>query len=82
MKELENTIIAFSDWLDENADGYVMIVTKNGQSMAVAKGKHDELTKTVVNGMLQDPALKKLFMDAAGDILLREATDKFLGFKK
>lgn len=64
MEELENTIIAFSDWLDENTDGYVMIVTKNEQSMAVAKGKHDELVKALASGMLKDANLKKFIIDA------------------
>lgn len=67
MKEIENTILAMTEWLEENTDGCFMIVTKGDDSMCAVKCKDDKLLlRSLVSGMVKEPVLKALMSQALG----------------
>ena len=70
MKEIENTVLAMTDWLDENTDGYLALITKNSESMCVVKSKDEKkLLESLVSGMVCEPALKNLLEKALGIVM-------------
>ena len=44
MKEIENTVLAMTEWLDENTDGYLVLITKDSQTMCIVKSKKEKNT--------------------------------------
>ena len=67
MKEIENTILAMTEWLEENTDGCFMIVTKGDDSMCAVNCKDPKLLlKSLVSGMVKVPELKELMSRALG----------------
>lgn len=67
MKEIENTVLAMTEWLEENTDGCFMIVTKGDDSMCAVKCKDSKLLlKSLVSGMVKVPELKELMSRALG----------------
>jgi|GEM_PF-4458808 len=67
MKEIENTVLAMTEWLEENTDGCFMIVTKGDDSMCAVKCKDPKLLlKSLVSGMVKVPELKELMSRALG----------------
>lgn len=70
--EIKSTVVAFSDWLDINSDGYIMIITRGEDSILAAKGDRDELCKSLVSGMIQDKRVKLLIQEAARIVMAQE----------
>lgn len=70
--EIKSTIVAFSDWLDINSDGYIMIITRGEDSILAAKGEHDKLCQSLVSGMIQDKRVKLLILEAAKIVMAKE----------
>ena len=66
MKEIENTILAMCDWLDENTDGYLTIATRNGKSICVLSDKTEKLIVSLATAMEEVPALKQVITEAGG----------------
>lgn len=78
MKEIENTILAMTEWLDEHTDGYLTIVTKGDQSMCVVKSKDEKLLlSSLVSGMVHEPVLKELIVQAL-DIVMKLDINKIV----
>lgn len=73
VEEIKSTVIAFSDWLDLNSDGYLMIITKGEDSMLAAKGKHNQLVDALASGMIQDKRVKLLIQEAARIVMAQES---------
>lgn len=77
MKEIENTVLAMTEWLDENTDGYMALVTKGGESMCVVKSKDEKLLlQSLVTGMANEPVLKGLVARALGIVMAMELNKK------
>ena len=67
MKEIENTVLAMTEWLEENTDGCFMIVTKGDESMCAVKCKDNKLLlRSLVSGMVKEPVLRTLMSQALG----------------
>lgn len=73
--EIKSTVVAFSDWLDINSDCYIMLITRGEDSILAAKGKHDELCKSLVSGMMGDERVESLIMEAAKTIMGKKLFD-------
>lgn len=83
MKELENTILAMAEWLDEHTDGYLSIVTKGGESMCVVKSRDEKLLlESLVSGMVNEPILKGLMARALGIVMALDIENKSKQDKK
>ena len=83
MKELENTILAMTEWLDEHTDGYLSIVTKDGESMCVVKSRDEKLLlESLVSGMVNEPILKGLMSRALGIVMALDIENKSKQGKK
>ena len=79
MKELENTILAMTEWLDEHTDGYLMIITKGEDSMLAAKGKHDQMVNALASGMMEDDRIKAVVLDAVKIVMAKTFKDRLMG---
>lgn len=83
MKELENTILAMAEWLDEHTDGYLSIVTKGGELMCVVKSRDKKLLlESLVSGMVNEPILKGLMARALGIVMALDIENKSKQDKK
>lgn len=77
--EIKSTVAAFSDWLDLNSDGYLMIITKGEDSILAAKGKHDQMVNTLASGMMEDDRIKAVILDAVKIVMAKTFKDRLMG---
>ena len=77
MKEIENTVLAMTEWLDENTDGYLVLITKDSQTMCIVKSKKEKnLLESLVSGIIKEPALKSLLRKALSIAMTLELETK------
>lgn len=79
VEEIKSTVIAFSDWLDLNSDGYLMIITKGEDSMLAAKGKHNQMVNAFASGMMEDDRIKAVILDAVKIVMAKTFKDRLMG---
>ena len=65
IEDLKNTVSDFSDWLDHNSDGYIMLVNKDDKAILVVNGSSDNLVKALACGMMRDERLQDIILKVA-----------------
>ena len=65
-KDFDNTVLAMSEWLDERMDGYLMLLTKDGQSGMIMNGEADDVTEALASGMVDHEELRAIVLRAVG----------------
>lgn len=65
-KDFDNTVLAMSEWLDERMDGYLMLLTKDGQSGMIMNGESDDVTEALASGMVDHEELRAIVLRAVG----------------
>lgn len=65
-KDFDNTVLAMSEWLDERMDGYLMLLTKDGQSGMIMNGDDDDVTEALASGMVDHEELRAIVLRAVG----------------
>lgn len=65
IEDLKSTVSAFTDWLKLNSDDYMMVVSIGGGSILAANGRHDNIVKALVSGMMQYENLRDVILEAA-----------------
>jgi len=61
----ENTILAFTEWVDKQGDKYLLLVGEEDNSiMALKSGERDEVANYLANGMIQHEELKDIIAKA------------------
>lgn len=63
-KDFDNTVLAMSEWLDERMDGYLMLLTKDGQSGMIMNGNDDNVVEALASGMEDHPELRDIVLRA------------------
>ena len=69
-KDFDNTVLAMSEWLDERMDGYLMLLTKDGQSGMIMNGESDDVTEALASGMVDHEKLRAIVLRAVGMAML------------
>ena len=72
----QNTMLAFSEWMDENTDGYIITYTNRGESGLVAHGDDEELATSLAAGMLKNPELRRVILKAVGKAFSKNNTEQ------
>lgn len=62
----DNTVLAMSEWLDERMDGYLMLLTKDGQSGMIMNGEADDVIDALASGMVDHEELRSIVLKAMG----------------
>lgn len=79
MKDYENTIKAFTDWLDQECKDYFILVRDidgEGTNLCGANGDMKQLSVTLSSGMLDHPPLEQLFSNAVMMMVMKKYADK------
>ena len=76
IEDLKSTVSAFTDWLDLNSDGYMMLVSKGDGSIVAANGNVGNIVKALVCGMMQDENLQNIILEAGRMIAVKRLVDK------
>ena len=63
-KKNENILLAFTEWLDKEVDGYVIFATRDGNSTLVANGDEEELIKSIAMGLARHAAVREIVFNA------------------
>lgn len=63
-KDFDNTVLAMSEWLDERMDGYLLLLTKDGQSGMIMNGNDDNVVEALASGMEDHPELRDIVLSA------------------
>ena len=63
-KDFDNTVLAMSEWLDERMDGYLMLLTKDGQSGMIMNGDSEDVEEALASGMVDHPELREIVLTA------------------
>lgn len=66
----DNTVLAMSEWLDERMDGYLMLLTKDGQSGMIMNGDPDDIVESLASGMVDHKELRAIVLKAVGMAML------------
>ena len=69
-KDFDNTVLAMSEWLDERMDGYLMLLTKDGQSGMIMNGDSDDIVESLASGMVEHKELRAIVLKAVGMAML------------
>lgn len=69
-KDFDNTVLAMSEWLDERMDGYLMLLTKDGQSGMIMNGDSDDIVESLASGMVDHKELRAIVLKAVGMAML------------
>lgn len=65
-KDFDNTVLAMSEWLDVRMDGYMMVLTKDGQSGMIMNGDDEDVIESLACGMVDHPELRAIILKAVG----------------
>ncbi len=71
-----NTILAFTEWLDEKGYSYLMFLAKDGGGGVVSNGDSEEIAKAIVCTLLEHPPLMDLIVDAMNIVLGNDDDDE------
>ena len=67
MKEdFNNTVMAMSEWLDGRMDGYLLLLTKDGQSGMIMNGETEDIVEALASGMVDHDELRAIILKALG----------------
>ena len=64
-----DTILAFTEWLDEKGYSYLMFLAKDGGGGVVSNGDSEEIAKSIVCTMLEHPPLIDIIANALSIVL-------------
>ena len=70
-----DTILAFTEWLDEKGYSYLMFLAKDGGGGVVSNGDSEEIAKAIVCTLLEHPPLMEIVANAL-DIVLGNDEDE------
>lgn len=65
-KEIKNTVLAMSEWMDERMDAYLMFLSKDGQSGMIMNGDSDEVVEALASGIVEHKELRAMVLKAVG----------------
>jgi hypothetical protein len=65
-KDFDNTVLAMSEWLDERMDGYLLLLTKDGQSGMIMNGDDEDVAEALASGMVDYEELRAIVLRAVG----------------
>lgn len=64
-----DTILAFTEWLDEKGYSYLMFLAKDGGGGVVSNGDSEEIAKSIVCTLLEHPPLIDILANALSIVL-------------
>lgn len=64
-----DTILAFTEWLDEKGYSYLMFLAKDGGGGVVSNGDSEEIAKSIVCTLLEHPPLMEIIANALNIVL-------------
>ena len=68
-KKKENTLLAFTEWLDKETDAYMVLATKEGKTTLIMSGDSDELSSSLTTGVVKYPEVASIVFDTANQVL-------------
>lgn len=68
-KKKENTLLAFTEWLDKETDAYMVLATKEGKTTLIISGDSDELSSSLTTGVVKYPEVASIVFDTANQVL-------------
>lgn len=71
-----DTILAFTEWLDEKGYSYLMFLAKDGGGGVVSNGDSEEIAKSIVCTLLEHPPLMDIIVDAMNIVLGNDEDDE------
>lgn len=64
-----DTILAFTEWLDEKGYSYLLFLAKDGGGGVVSNGDSEEIAKAIVCTLLEHPPLIDIIANALSIVL-------------
>lgn len=64
-----DTILAFTEWLDEKGYSYLLFLAKDGGGGVVSNGDSEEIAKSIVCTLLEHPPLIDILANALSIVL-------------
>lgn len=64
-----DTILAFTEWLDEKGYSYLLFLAKDGGGGVVSNGDSEEIAKSIVCTLLEHPPLMDIIANALSIVL-------------
>lgn len=64
-----DTILAFTEWLDEKGYSYLLFLAKDGGGGVVSNGDSEEIAKSIVCTLLEHPPLIDIIANALSIVL-------------
>ena len=71
-----DTILAFTEWLDEKGYSYLMFLAKDGGGGVVSNGESEEIAKAIVCTLLEHPPLMDIIVNAMNIVLGNDEDDE------
>lgn len=71
-----DTILAFTEWLDEKGYSYLMFLAKDGGGGVVSNGDNEEIAKAIVCTLLEHPPLMDIIVNAMNIVLGNDKDDE------
>ena len=71
-----DTILAFTEWLDDKGYSYLMFLAKDGGGGVVSNGDSEEIAKAIVCTLLEHPPLMDIIVNAMNIVLGNDEDDE------
>lgn len=71
-----DTILAFTEWLDQKGYSYLMFLAKDGGGGVVSNGDSEEIAKAIVCTLLEHPPLMDIIVNAMNIVLGNDEDDE------
>lgn len=71
-----DTILAFTEWLDQKGYSYLMFLAKDDGGGVVSNGDSEEIAKAIVCTLLEHPPLMDIIVNAMNIVLGNDEDDE------